>query len=235
MFHFGPNILSAMDMKENVAVYWIRDARTTPYYEKGYPLTKILNWWTENRDLQCVHAAAIGSPQGGVLLAGRSGSGKSTTSLLCLNSELSYVSDDTSLVAWNPQPYVFSLYNTAKLMSLGLLPHLTACVANRQRENGEKALMFLHDHFPQKLIRGFPLKAILLLQVSGEPRSVVRRASPVAALKALAPSTIYQLAGSGQPELTKMSRLVRQVPSYHLALGTDLRQIPDVILKVVSD
>jgi len=234
MFHFGPNILSAMDTKENVAIYWIRDARATPSYEKGYPLTKILNWWTEGRSLQCVHAAAIGAPRGGVLLAGKSGSGKSTTSLLCLNSELSYVSDDTSLVAWNPEPYVFSLYNTAKLMSLKLLPHLEACVTNREWGDGEKALIFLHEHFPQKLVRGFPLKGILLLNVSGQPRTVLREASPFAALKALAPSTIYQLAGSGQQELTKMSRLVRQVPCYHLELGTDLREIPDVIMKVVS-
>jgi hypothetical protein len=234
MFHFGPNILSAMDTNENIAIYWIWDARATPYYEKGYPLTKILNWWTENRSLQCVHAAAIGTPQGGVLLAGKSGSGKSTTSLLCLNSELSYVSDDTSLVAWNPEPYVFSLYNTAKLMSLELLPHLEGCVTNREWGNGEKALIFLHEHFPDKLVRGFPLKGILLPKVSGQPRTVLRDASPAAALKALAPSTIYQLAGSGQQELTKMARLVRQVPSYHLELGTDLREIPDVIMKVVS-
>jgi len=31
-----------------------------------------------------------------------------------------------------------------------------------------------------------------------------------------------------------MSRLVRQVPCYHLELGTDLREIPDLIMKVVS-
>jgi hypothetical protein len=234
MFHFGPNILSAMDMKDSVAVYWIKDARNTPYYEKGYPLTKILNWWTENRNLQCVHAAAIGTQQGGVLLAGKSGSGKSTTSLLCLNSKLSYVSDDTSLVSWNPEPYVFSLYNTAKLMSLGLFPHLEAYVSNLQRTSGEKALMFLQEHFPHKLIRGFPLKAILLLHVSGKPHSELSHASPFTALKALAPSTIYQLAGTGQAELTKMSRLVRQVPCYRLELGTDLREIPEVILQVVS-
>ncbi|HMK21611.1 MAG TPA: hypothetical protein VK466_04715 [Terriglobales bacterium] len=234
MFHFGPNILSAMDTRENVAIYWIRDARTTPYYERGYPLTKILNWWTESRSLQCVHAAAVGDPEGGVLLAGKSGSGKSTTSLLCLHSQLSYVSDDTSLVAWNPDPYIFSLYNTAKLTSLQLLPHLESCVTNRGWKDGEKALMFLHEHFPHKLVHGFPLKGILLLRVSGQTHSVLRHASPMAALKALAPSTIYQFAGSGQAELTKMSRLVRQVPCYHLELGTDLREIPDLIMKVVS-
>jgi hypothetical protein len=234
MFHFGPNILSAMDTKANIAIYWIRDARATPYYEKGYPFTKIFNWWTETKSFQCVHAAAIGVQEGGVLLAGKSGSGKSTTSLLCLNSELSYASDDTSLVAWNPDPYVFSLYNTAKLISMRLLPHLESYVTNRQRVEGEKALMFLHEHYPQKLIRGFPLKAILLPSVSGQPRTHLRKASPFSALKALAPSTIYQLAGSGQQELSKMSRLVREVPCYHLDLGTELQEIPDVIMKVVS-
>ena len=149
MFHFGPNILSAMDMEENVAIYWIRDARNTPYYEKGYPLTKIFNWWTETRNLQCVHAAAVGTPEGGVLLAGKSGSGKSTTSLLCLNSELLYVSDDTSLVAWNPEPYAFSLYNTAKLMSFGLLPHLEGYVTNQQWRQREGSHVSTRPLSPQ--------------------------------------------------------------------------------------
>jgi hypothetical protein len=100
---------------------------------------------------------------------------------------------------------------------------------------GEKALMFLHQHYPHKLIDGFPLKAILLPRVSGNPRTILREASAISALKALAPSTIYQLAGSGQQELAKMSRLVREVPCYHLDLGTDLKSIPEIIMNVVKN
>ncbi|MFM6846780.1 MAG: serine kinase, partial [Dolichospermum sp.] len=77
-------------------------------------------------------------------------------------------------------------------------------------------------------------KAVLVPQITGKLETHLRPMSAGAALRALAPSTIFQLAGSGQTALQIMSSLVKQVPCYVLQLGTDMVQIPDVILRLLS-
>ena len=111
----GSRVLSALDTRRNLALYWAHDAAELPYYEKGSPLKGVLSCWTGSRDCQYVHAGAVGNAAGGVLLAGRGGSGKSTTALACISAGLLYASDDYCLVAADPAPYAYSLYNTAKL------------------------------------------------------------------------------------------------------------------------
>ena len=236
-FHIGPNILSVLDREQNLACYWIDDAKDIPYWEKGSPLQTILNWWTSDLQHQYVHAGAIGNLDGGVLIAGKGGSGKSSTSLTCINSSLLYASDDYCLLSTDPKPYVYSLYNTAKLRGqadLERFPHLADLIDNCDRLENEKAMLFLHQHHPQKVVLGFPIKAVLVPQITGKSDTDIRPISGGLALRALAPSSIFQLAGSGQTALKIMSNLVRQVPCYVLELGTDMVQIPDVILRLLS-
>ncbi len=236
-FHIGPNILSVLDREQNLACYWIDDAKDIPYWEKGSPLQTILNWWTSDRQHQYVHAGAIGNLDGGVLIAGKGGSGKSSTSLTCINSSLLYASDDYCLVTSDPQPYVYSLYNTAKLKGqadLERFPHLADLVDNSDRLENEKVMLFLHQHHPKKVVSGFPIKAVLVPKITGKLDTHIRPISRGLALRALAPSSIFQLAGSGQTALKIMSNLVKQVPCYALELGTDMVQIPDIILRLLS-
>ncbi len=238
MFHYGPSILTLMDMKQNLAIYWLRDAAKLPYYEKGYPFTTILNWWMENLDLQCVHAAAIGMTSGGVLLPGKSGSGKSTTALSTLNSELSFLSDDTCIVTCNPRPYAYSLYNTSKLINdediQRRLPYLALTVSNPDRVDGEKAMMYVNKHYPQKMLRRFPIKAILVPQITGKQETTVVPTTPGTALKAIAPSSILQLPGAGQRALQLISNLIRELPCYVIELGTDIPAVPAVIANLLK-
>jgi hypothetical protein len=185
---------------------------------------------------QLVHAAAIGTPRGCVLLAGRGGSGKSATTLACLSSELLHVGDDYVLLREKPAPHVYSLYNSAKLSSeyLPRLPHLAPVVVNAERLAGEKALIFLNDHFPSRLTAGLPLKAILKLRITGRPESRLKPSSPAASLKALAPSTIFQLPGARGDGFRSLVDCVKRVPNYVLELGTDPSTIPEVILGLLS-
>jgi hypothetical protein len=157
-FHIGPNILSLLDTKQNLGVYWLEDVCQIPYWEHGSPLQTILNWWTSNHHRQYVHAGAVGTSTGGVLLAGKGGSGKSTKALSCINSELTYASDDYCLVASEPTPYVYSLYNTAKLKGaadLQRFPHLAPLISNAERLNEEKAIIFCRNITQKKLYRAF--------------------------------------------------------------------------------
>ena len=162
-FFLGPDILSALDTQRHVGVYWIEDAARIPYWEKGSPFLAILSWWMELMKRQYVHAGAVGNRTGGVLLAGKGGSGKSTTALACLQSELLYASDDYCLVTSEPAPYVYSLYNTAKLkgqQDFQRFPHLSEKISNAGHLSEEKAVIFLHQHYPEKIVSGFPIQAV---------------------------------------------------------------------------
>jgi hypothetical protein len=230
-YDLGAGALSMLDMKRDWALYWTHDARRLPGYEAGAPLRTILHLWMGHQGRRFVHAAAVGTADGGVLLAGKGGAGKSTAALACLDAGLLYGGDDYCLLETGPAPYLHSLYNSAKLdthngQGLSLVTPLAGSA--RRIETG-KVLFFLQQHCPEQMVRGFPLQAILVSQITGRPNTALAPAAPAVALKPLAASTILQLPGSGQAALRDLARLVQQVPCYHLHLGTDLTTIPAAI------
>jgi hypothetical protein len=231
-FNLGSCVLSMLDTNMNLAIYWIQDARRLPYDESGAPLRTILYWFMDNHKRQLVHAASVGTHKGGFLIVGKGGAGKSTTALACLSSELFYAGDDYVLLSRNPVPFVYSLYNTAKLNAsdISRFPNLLPAIKNSENLDKEKALFFLYNHYPEKVTKGFPVKAILLPLITGFHYTRLKKATPAAGLTALAPSTIFQLPLAGHKVFQKLSMFVRQVPTYILEIGTDLNGIPDVIL-----
>ena len=211
-------LLSLFSAEHNKAVYWLRDAAAVPYYERGAPLRSIFNWWLVGHGRQSVHAAAVGTPGGCVLLAGKGGSGKSNLALASLATPLSYLADDYCVINPSDDPVVYSLYNTGKadagdLPRLGLDP---SRASNAERLDSEKALFFLHEWRPDKVLREAPLKAVVLPHVGANLVTGLRPASPVEALLALAPSTTSQLPHAGSEVLRSLSAVVRASACYHL-------------------
>ena len=98
-YHPGPDILSIVDVGENLGFFWKRDLSPLPYYEAGSLMRAILHAWMRKQGVQFIHGGAVGTEAGGVLLAGRGGSGKSTSVLACLESGLKYASDDYCMVS----------------------------------------------------------------------------------------------------------------------------------------
>lgn len=233
--HIGDGFISVLDAARGLAVYSCRDAAQLPLYERGAPLRSILHWWFRRSNLQLVHAGAVGTEDAGILLAGKGGSGKSTTCLTCLNSDLFYVSDDYSLIGLEPVPFAHTLYNTAKVRvdNLQRVPHLQDKISNADQLQSEKALFFLHDYFPQRIITSLPIQAILLPQVTGRVDTAVTPASARDSLSALLLSTMHQLAGADDRTIMMISQFVNALPSYHLELGSDLEQIPAMIRKIL--
>lgn len=227
----GVDILHCLDRERGLAIYWTPTFRLIPWWEQSFPLRSILNWWLQDQPFQPAHAAAVGRPSGGVLITGPSGTGKSTSTLACLGSELQYAGDDYVLIRTSPSPFVFSLYSTAKLEADNLerFPDLAPLVSNADRLDREKALIFLHEHHPRKLIRGFPIRALVIPKVTGQRDTTMETISPAGALLALAPTTTKHLLGTRRQTVEKLMRLVKAVPSYRLLAGTDLTQIPVAI------
>ena len=233
LISFAPctGILTALDPSRRSGVYWIQDARNIPWWEQGSPLRVVLHGWLKREGLQVAHAAAVGTDAGGVLLVGKGGAGKSTTTLACLGAGFQVAGDDYVLLDDRDGPRVHSLFQSTKLDADALrrLPALAAQLPGGIPKDREKALIFLRDIRPEAVSRGFPVRAILVLRIT--PGDGARLASiPAAdALQALAPSTIHQLPGAGPEDWTAMERFVRQTPCFALETGANLERIPEVI------
>lgn len=233
VMHLDPMIVSLFDPVRSVALYWTRDVERIPIWDWGTPLRIILNEWAKLHGLFLVHSGAVGIAEGGVLFAGKSGSGKSTSALACLDDGgLMFAGDDYSLVNVTAPPYVYSLYSSAKLKGpadFERFARLLPLVVNREHIDRQKALVFLHDALREKVTAGFPLRAILVPRISGKPESTIEPSTPVAALRALAPSTMLQLPGDGRQTMDNLAALVRRVPAYTLHAGTRMRGISQCV------
>jgi hypothetical protein len=217
--------------------YWVADARRIPYWEQSTPLVYLLDWWLRERDMHMLHAGAVGSPEGGVVLVGKSGSGKSTAALSSLDSDLLYAGDDYVGVSLGPQPSLHSFYSSGKLMQnhVERLPFLLDALANADRLAVEKAVVYVNERWPAKMAVGFPLRAVLVPRVTtGLVEARIVEASSADAFRALAPSTVFQMHTRGQDSLRRVRRLLELVPSYVLELGSDMASIPRTISDLVA-
>src|SRR5690606_10227789 len=108
--------------------------------------------------MQLTHTGAISNGKTAVLLSGKGGSGKSTTTLACLTEGLYYLGEDYSILA--PGPEVFSIYNSAKWRphTRTLFPHYESFIENPSTANTEKALVYYTDFFPKQIQTSAPIQ-----------------------------------------------------------------------------
>ncbi|HJX30672.1 MAG TPA: hypothetical protein VJ624_02345 [Thermodesulfobacteriota bacterium] len=216
----------------HLAVSWIADQKYYPPYAHAAPLRTILSWWLKQYGLNGLHAAAIGTKTGGVLLGGAGRSGKSTTALACLNAGFLYLGDDFCILDFDPSPRVYSLYNSGKLSddSRTWLPQFESN-ATGMKDDG-KMIYHLCPGREQQMVESLPIRAVLLPNVTKKQCTRLKPASGGEALNVLAPTTLKLVAlpaGSLKSALGAIAKLVRQVPCYHLELGEDLTEIPHAV------
>jgi hypothetical protein len=224
---FGPSgAVSIFDAQRGLGVFCVRDAETLPSYERAAPLRTLLHWALESRGARLAHAAAVGTDRGGALLAGRGGSGKSTTALLCALAGMAYGGDDYVALTASPAT-AHALYASAKIdaRSIALLRDLPLGCPPQE---GEKGVAFLPGVSAQ-----LPLRALLLPRVTGG-RTAFRRASGAEALRALAPTTVFQLPGNDGEAFAWMASLVRTLPAFVLDLGDDRDRIPHCVSQAIE-
>lgn len=230
-------VFSVYDREAATGVYWVDDATALPYFERGAPLRTLLSWWLSDVGYQSVHAAGVGDAEGGVLLTGKGGSGKSSTALRCLQAGMRYLGDDYCMFGVDLPPQAFSMYNTAKLNGTADLqrqPRFVPLVENPNPPGDEKLVMFLERHFPDQMADGFPIEAVLVPRVTDGDSTTISEISPGATLAALGPTTLLQRPGSAARALRAMGALVRSVPCFELRLGGDGVDAPDVISGLLS-
>jgi hypothetical protein len=180
-----------------------------------------------------LHAGAVGGCDGGALLVGPGGSGKSTSALAGRGSALGYVGDDYTLVGLSPEPRAVNLYCSAKLerSHAPRLAHVLPPMDNPEPEADDKALYFLDCGIAAEV----PLRALVSPRVVERPTPrLVPLDSGASILAALAPTSILQLPGAGARALGVMRELCQRVPAFALELGADVDAIPGVLEELLS-
>lgn len=214
-------VLEAWDGESRVGWWSINDVASTPWFERAAPFRAIFGWWAEQSDILMLHAGAVGNPaRGGLLIAGASGSGKTTTCCACVDSPLGLIAEDIVLVTPTPTPVVHSVHATAKLLpdSHRRLRRMDAmCLVGDDPD--EKLVAFVHEQFPGAVSARADLKGIVFPNI-GAGFSRVTPMSRPAALRRLAPDSLLLRGQSSSPHgLRRIADLVRQVPAHLLEIG----------------
>ena len=231
-------VLQLMDCQLGLGLYWVKDGENIAWWEQTFPFRQLIHWWSATRPLQLIHAGAVGFESGGVLIAGPSGSGKSTSCLSCLNSSLFYAGDDYVLVDLaHEKPFVQSLYGTAKIVpdNLHRVHWLDEWITNKESLETQKAVVYVNEMPLSKMVQRMPIRAVVLPKVSGLKDSTLTPASSMDAIKAIAPTCLFHLAGDSSQTMQKISRLTKAVPAYWLHAGTELEQIPMRITELIEE
>ena len=202
-------------------------------WEAGAPLRRQL-WWALGPDVLFVHAAAVGSVDGAVLIVGPSGAGKSSTALACLRAGMGFLSDDYCLVRDDP-PVVHRLHATARLHDDDL-HHVDDFVAPAQLgasmhalDPGAKALFLLHEQRRGQMLASAPVRAVLVPErgTGSAPRLEPMR--PAEALRLIAPHALWQMSLEPDVELAGLRRLLLAVPCFRLVLSPDRSANPSIV------
>ena len=236
-YQWGEGSVNVMDREARQAVFWVPTHKYLPAWVLAAPLRSILHWWMELNGRQLVHAAAVGSGGRCVLIPGRGGSGKSSTSIACLLAGMDFIADDYLAVELDPEPRVYRLYSTAKLdpRSLSLHPDLTARCRTVHQPGFDKVVLFLEDGYGEQLRDSLPLKLALKPCISGAPETTLGPVEPREIERALASETLAHLPHAGIRTVEFLNRISNEVPRAAIQLGTDRVRIANVIQKALAD
>ncbi len=229
--------LHVLHAQKDEAFFFVKNSASVLQADQGAPLAKIFRWWMRKKGIQLVHGGVVGMNGTGILLAGKGGSGKSTTALTCLAGGMDYLSDDYCLVESKPVPAAYSLYCSGKVQSnnLDLVPGLSKLSSKgRPDQESGKTLFFVQELFPERITRQLLLKAILIPVIEARPQSELIGASAVAALQALAPSTLFQLPGSKNKDFYELVKIVESLPCYVFRVGSDPGEATRIIREFLT-
>ncbi|HYC53551.1 MAG TPA: hypothetical protein VEL28_01230 [Candidatus Binatia bacterium] len=194
-------------------------------FETGRPLYFPLMLWLRDQRIQFVHSGMVARNGRGVILCGQSGSGKSTTSLLCLLAGMDFLGDDyVGLEAHGGGFLGHSLFGSTYVEPdhLQRFPLLHPHAVHGSLPGEDKSVVLLSRILPERLCASAAIAAVLLPEVTGQAVTRIEPASRGYALRRAAPSSILQLLAPEAQSLHRIAALVAAVPCFKVMLGRDM-------------
>jgi hypothetical protein len=206
-------------------------------YERCKPMSRLLVEWFNDRNLPVVHAGLVSRKENGVLLAGGSGSGKSTSALMCLQTGYDFLSEDyVAVQSLDDGSFLGHSMYSSVFLEKHQLAHFPEFhdLASDGNEDDKLAIILSHA-FPQRLKRAVPIRALILCEIGVQQSAHIRPANKIEALRTLGLSSLMQIPNRGQRSLDDLASLIERMPSFWLRLGRDLTSIPHCIDRVLVE
>lgn len=200
--------------------------------ERARPFHKMLSAWLEDRGVQFVHSGLISHADKGILFVGNGGAGKSTSSISCLQSGMSYLGDDFIGLGVEDDRFIgHGLYASCLLNvhHIKRFPDLQPLAHAPHYDYEEKFVLYLTEAFPTCLRQRTAIDALMLPRVVDAEITTFRRATKGATLMAIAPTSVMLLPRPNRAAFERLTRLVETTPSYWLELGRRVDLIPSAI------
>lgn len=231
--HFShANLLSLYDSKRKLGIICTSNPFHFPAFELACPLRGIISWILQSSERALVHAAAIGTDNGAVLLGGDSGAGKSSTALRGLLNNMLYFGDDIcGIENHGSTSIVHSIYSSAKVHKYDE-SKFSGLISSKANISGmeayEKEIYFLSPNFDAQLRPSSPIKAILIPDQTGGPIRM-EAISQGLIVNVISASTNSLLPRSGIDTITTIANAARNVPCFKFHLGPDPQEVAPAI------
>jgi len=238
MTYQRPEFTSWYDRRTARIIAWYRSADRVYLDQRAKPFKAHIFEWLRDRGVILIHAGLLSRGEIGVLMVGRSGSGKSTTSLACLAAGFDFLSDDFVGLQELPDGTFcgHSLFATSVLdrEHLARFPAFRPDAEPTAHEHEHKSFLPLVQRYRQQLSLMAEPHLVLLPRVVDSPHTSYRPASKVDALLALAPPSLLSMPRPRRETFALFCRLVEQLPAFWLELGRDIDAIPCVVDQIID-
>ena len=235
--------LTCLDRSRGQIVGWTEAAERLSLTDRGRPLDALLYLWLHEQGVERVHAGLIAADGHGILVAGNSGSGKTSTVLHCLVDGFDFVSDDRVGIETRTDGGFtgHGLHGSAYLhpKDLARFPRLITHAIGRQDgrtgSREDKVLIPLSDTYPDRLRPAAGIDLLVMPRVSGVSRPRIRPARKAEALLRLAPSALWMVHHPRAAGLQSLAALVERIPCYWLELGGEPGSIAATVRAVLRE
>ena len=231
-------MLSLLDMEDKIGVICLADLKEMPSFEIACPLRSLFSWIIRKHGRSIIHAGAVGSGNGAVLIGGQSGSGKSSTSLRCLLAGLDYLGDDLTAISLNEDiPIVYSLYSSGKTHNRDLetFSEFKNIALHKKDAYSSKEIYLLYPHYKNQLTLQKEIKAVLIPDLSGGTELKFSKISLASVLSIMCSSTKELLPDTGNEIFFTLASILHKVPCYRFYLGADPAAIPKAIQRIINN
>lgn len=219
-FHMTDSTLQIFDQRSGICVVIISDIAHLPEWYFAAPLRSALAMTLQSKGVQLVHGAAVGAPEGAVLITGYAGSGKSTTALNCHRLGMPILGDDYVAVRPARGPgeglTVHNVFASLKIVDQE--------VASEQVHGviAGKSVLFPFLGRDELLLREAPLIALFSARVGEDTETRTAPAHPAEVARIAYASSALQLPCNDEATARNMDLMAQQAPAaFSIILGTD--------------
>lgn len=202
------------DPRSGVVVIWCPDIERYPYWAAATPFRLAFSWLADTFDSEMLHGAAIARDNVCLVLAGKSGAGKSTFAFLSTLIGFQIISDDYFLFE---EGKIFPVYTRGKLhdASLRLLSGNRLNVVNPKAAN-QKRIIDLDKSVISNFSLGMQPSGYLVPQ--RESGSSLEPTTSGEVFRNLAPYSASGLLGGVERSFLRTKRAIGEVPSFRISL-----------------